>query len=200
MGVVILLLMIIVVLCVVILCMRRSHRKRDKKVLYNINKPNTNVAINNNPSCNVIKANTVDHEYSTIKPEGSYVSLLPPHDATTHQIINMIILILKTMSLSYIPLWQLILLIVQRKFTWKFMPLIMMIKKMIIQQVVVNQLYMVLSISQKIDILSLKMLIMASYVLAKKFIIMYITVYIHTCTWTSMQCRHIEIQIIKLAI
>ena len=77
--------MIIVVLCVVILCMRRSHRKRDKKVLYNISKPNTNIAINNNPSCNVIKVNTVDHEYSTIKPEGSYVSLLPPHDATTNQ-------------------------------------------------------------------------------------------------------------------
>ena len=79
-GVVILLLMIIVVLCIVILCIRRSHRKRmfridDDKVFYNTTKLNTDVTIEDNPSYDITKANTVDYSYDTINPGDSDVPL-----------------------------------------------------------------------------------------------------------------------------
>ena len=44
-GGVILLLMIIVVLCIVILCMKRSHRKKDDKGTYGIDKLNSDVIL-----------------------------------------------------------------------------------------------------------------------------------------------------------
>ena len=80
MGGVILLLMITVVLCIVILCVRRSHRKGkfpvDDKVFYNTAKLNDNVAIENNPAYDVIKANTAGSLYRcTIKPEDSDVPI-----------------------------------------------------------------------------------------------------------------------------
>ena len=71
-GVVVILLMIIVVLCIVILCMRRSSRRADDKVPYGINRLN-NVTMDNNPSYDVTKANTVD--YDTINPGGSDVPI-----------------------------------------------------------------------------------------------------------------------------
>ena len=78
-GGVILLLMITVVLCIVIVCVRRSHRKGkfpvDDKVLYNTAKLNDNVVIENNPSYDVTKANTVGSLYSTIEPEDSDVPI-----------------------------------------------------------------------------------------------------------------------------
>ena len=78
-GGVILLLVITVELCVVILCVRRCHRKgtfpEDNKILYNTAKLNENVAIENNPSYDVAKANTVGSLYSTIKPGDSDVPI-----------------------------------------------------------------------------------------------------------------------------
>ena len=70
--------MITVVLCIVILCVRRCHRKGipvDDKVFYNTAKLNENVAIENNPSYDVTKANTVGSLYSTIKPGESDVPI-----------------------------------------------------------------------------------------------------------------------------
>ena len=72
---VVLLLMIIVVLCIVVLCMRRSHRKKGSHVVNNTTKINTNVTIENNPSYDITKANTVDHSYETINPGGSDVPI-----------------------------------------------------------------------------------------------------------------------------
>ena len=55
--------------------MRRCHRERHYKVAYNTTKLNTDVTIDNNPSYDVTKANTLDHSYSTIKPGGSDVPI-----------------------------------------------------------------------------------------------------------------------------
>ena len=63
--------MITVALCIVILCMRRCHRERGNKIASNTTKLNTDVTIDNNPSYDVTKANTLDHSYSTINPGGS---------------------------------------------------------------------------------------------------------------------------------
>ena len=85
-GGVVLLLMIIVVLCIVILCMRRSHRKKeDDKVTYSTSKLNTDVAMDNNPSYDVTKANTVDYSYDTINPGDSDVPITtnPSYDVHT---------------------------------------------------------------------------------------------------------------------
>ena len=82
MGGVILLLMIIVVWCIVILCMRRSHRKKGSPVVDNTIKLNTDVTIENNPSYDVTKANTLDHIYDSIKLEDSDV-INPTYDVHT---------------------------------------------------------------------------------------------------------------------
>ena len=84
-GGVILLLMIIVVLCIVILCVRRSHRKKEPHVVDNTTKLNTNVTIENNPSYDGTKANTVDYSYDTINPGGSDVLITtnPSYDVHT---------------------------------------------------------------------------------------------------------------------
>ena len=78
-GGVILLLMITIVLCIVILCMRRCHRKgtfpADDRSSNITTKLNENVAIENNPSYDVIKANTVGSLYNTIKPGDSDVPI-----------------------------------------------------------------------------------------------------------------------------
>ena len=74
-GGVILLLMNIVVLCIVILCMRRSCRKKGLHVGDNTIKLNTDVPIDHNPSYDVTAADTVDHLYDTINPEGSDVPI-----------------------------------------------------------------------------------------------------------------------------
>ena len=76
-GGVILLLMIIftVVLYIVIVCIRRCHKQEDNKVTYNTTKLNANVTIDNNPSYNVTKANTLDQSYSAINPGGSDVPI-----------------------------------------------------------------------------------------------------------------------------
>ena len=71
-GGVILLLIIIVVLCIVILCMRRSHRKRESHIVDNKTHLNTDVTLQNNPSYDVTKTNTLDYySYETIKPGDS---------------------------------------------------------------------------------------------------------------------------------
>ena len=64
--------------------MRRSHRKQDDEFYYSISKPNTSVTLENNPSYDPTKANTLDHLYSTIKPTGSCVPL-SSHDTTANQ-------------------------------------------------------------------------------------------------------------------
>ena len=74
-GGVILLLMITVVLCIVIVCVRRSHMKKGSPVDDNATKLNTDVTIDNNPSFDVTKANTLDHSYTTINPRGSDVPI-----------------------------------------------------------------------------------------------------------------------------
>ena len=68
-------LMITVVLCIVVVCMRRYHRERDHKVAYNTITLNTDVTIEDNPSYDVIKADTLDHSYSLINPGGSDVPI-----------------------------------------------------------------------------------------------------------------------------
>ena len=77
--------MITVVLCIVIVCVRRCHRKEDNKLTYNTTKLNTDVTIDNNPSYDVTKANTLDHSYSTINPGGSDVPITinPSYDVPT---------------------------------------------------------------------------------------------------------------------
>ena len=55
--------------------MRRCHRERDYQVAYNTTKLNTGVTIDNNPSYDVTKTNTLHHSYSTIKPGGSDVPI-----------------------------------------------------------------------------------------------------------------------------
>ena len=84
-GGVILLLTITVVLCIVIVCMRRCHRERDYKVTYNTTKLNTDVTIDNNPSYDVTKANTLDHSCSTINPGGSdvLITINPSYNVLT---------------------------------------------------------------------------------------------------------------------
>ena len=69
--------MITAVLCIVIVYMRRCHRERDYKVAYNTSKLNTDITmyIDNNPTYDVTKANTLDHSYSTINPGGSDVPI-----------------------------------------------------------------------------------------------------------------------------
>ena len=76
-GGVLLLLMIIVVLCIVVLCVRRSHRRGDNKEIYSKSKHITdvNVTMDNNPSYDVTKADTVDYSYDTINPGGSDVPI-----------------------------------------------------------------------------------------------------------------------------
>ena len=79
--------MITAALCIVIVCMRRCHRKednKDNKVTYNTTKPNTNVTIEENPSYDVTKANTVvDDAHNTIKPGDSDVPINPSYDVPT---------------------------------------------------------------------------------------------------------------------
>ena len=84
--------MITVVLCIAIVRMRRCHRKADNKVTCNTTKLNTDVTIDDNPSYDVTKANTVDISYNTIKPQGSdvpitsnplYLKIYPDSDHTT---------------------------------------------------------------------------------------------------------------------
>ena len=68
-GGVLLLLMIIVVLCVVMLCMRRSHRKKGLHVANNTTILNTDVTMDDNPSYDVTKVDTLYHSYDTITPD-----------------------------------------------------------------------------------------------------------------------------------
>ena len=75
MGAVILLLMITLLLCIVMVCMRRSQMKKGSPVDDSATKLNTNVTIDNNPSCDVTKANTIDYSYSTTNPGGSDVPI-----------------------------------------------------------------------------------------------------------------------------
>ena len=84
-GGVILLLMITVMLCIVIVCMRRCHMKEGSPVDDNTTKLNTDVTIDNNPSYDATKANTLDHSYSTINPGGSDVPITinPSHNIPT---------------------------------------------------------------------------------------------------------------------
>ena len=72
-GGVLLLLMIIVVLCIMVLYVRRSYRKGDNKEIYSKSKHSTdvNVTMDNNPSYDVTKANSMDYSYNTIYPGGS---------------------------------------------------------------------------------------------------------------------------------
>ena len=67
--------MIIVVLRIVVLCMRRPHRQGDNKEIYSKSKHITdvNVTMDNNPSYDVTKADTVDYSYNAINPGGSDV-------------------------------------------------------------------------------------------------------------------------------
>ena len=74
-GGVILLLMIIAVLCIVILCMRRSHRKKGLHIAKNTTKLSTDVTMDNNPSYDVTKANSVHYSYDAINPGGSDVPI-----------------------------------------------------------------------------------------------------------------------------
>ena len=74
-GGVILLLTITVVLCIVMVCMRRSYMKKGSPVDDNTTKLNTDVTIDNNPSYDVTKANTLDHSYNTINPGSSDVPI-----------------------------------------------------------------------------------------------------------------------------
>ena len=74
-GGVILLLMIIVVLCIVILCMRRSHRKKGLHIANNTTILNTDVTMDNNPSYDITKVDTVDYSYDTINPGDSDVPI-----------------------------------------------------------------------------------------------------------------------------
>ena len=55
------------------------------KNAYNATKLNTDVTIDNNPSYDVTKANTLDHSYSTINPGGSDVPITinPSYDVPT---------------------------------------------------------------------------------------------------------------------
>ena len=76
--------LIIVMLCIVILCVRRSHRKKGSPVhvVDNTTILNTDVTIENNPSYDVTKANTLDHIYDSIKLEDSDV-INPTYDVHT---------------------------------------------------------------------------------------------------------------------
>ena len=74
-GAVMLLLMIIEVLCIVILCMRRCDGKGDDRVPCGINKLNTDVSMEYNPSYDVTEASTVDYSYDTNNPGGSDVPI-----------------------------------------------------------------------------------------------------------------------------
>ena len=74
-GGVILLMMIIIVLCIVILCMRRSHRKKGLHVAKNTIIFNTDVTMDDNPSYDVTKVDTLYHSYDTINPGDSNVPI-----------------------------------------------------------------------------------------------------------------------------
>ena len=84
-GGVILLLIIIVVLCILIMCMRRSHRKKGLHTANNTTKLNADVTMDNNPSYDVTKVDTVDYSYNTINPGDSDVPITtnPSYDVHT---------------------------------------------------------------------------------------------------------------------
>ena len=74
-GAILLLLMIIVLMCIAIMCMMRRYYNRkgasstDDRAFNNSTKLNTNVTFENNPSYDIIKANTMNY-YDAIIPAG----------------------------------------------------------------------------------------------------------------------------------